>query len=713
MARACLLVVVWGSVTPAALAAERVVQLEKLTPGSPGLWQRIEFQVTWPEAYSNPYDPEEIAIALEIQAPSGKKIELPAFFNQPCEWQQVERGGRKTGWIYPQGRAGWRARFAPMEPGRHSVCAVARDRQGQARSAPLAFDCLTAPGRGFIRVSKTDPRFFEHDDGTPFFPIGQNVAFIGEGQYLDTERAATVFQKMASNGANFARVWACAEDWAMAIEARKSAWSRSWGGKPPLTPLPGATGAETNRLCLALDAARSGNVAVSPSHSVALRPGQSYRLTGQALTEASASLGIEFAQWPANEVVRSDSPGQWKAFSHSFVAGQSQRWLGEFRLQPAGSGRVWVRDLSLQEAGGGPELLWEADPNRPARGVMSQIDSAMLDRVVESAEKHGLRLQLCLLTRDLYRPFMGDDRSPAYVAAIKAASNFFRYAVARWGYSTHVFAWEYFNENDPNLPSERFHRELGDSLAAVDPFRHPRTTSGWGPAPRHWRHPQLDIADLHWYLRPVSKPDWRDEVAAILDRAALLRGHAPDKPAVLGEFGLADDKWGRSPYMAQDKAGHHFHNALWASAFAGLSGTAMFWWWETVDQNNLYAHYLPLARFLAEVPFTRARLRSATFQTARQSRALAWRAPNLALVWMHNPQAAWHTLVVEKKTPAVLSDDSLELDGLAEGRFQIEWWDTAKGEVSARDTASCAQGRLRLKIPPYSRDIACRATLIE
>ena len=38
-----------------------------------------------------------------------------------------------------------------------------------------------------------------------------------------------------------------------------------------------------------------------------------------------------------------------------------------------------------------------------------------------------------------------------YEQAIKDAKNLLRYAVARWGYSTAVVGWEYFNEQDPGL----------------------------------------------------------------------------------------------------------------------------------------------------------------------------------------------------------------------------------------------------------------------
>jgi hypothetical protein len=681
------------------------LELRPATPGPVGRYAKIEFNLEWSRQYSNPYDPDEVEVALEIKAPSGSTLLVPAFFHQPYEWLAVDRGGRKAEWFYPTGQPGWSARFAPAEVGPYSATAVVKDHAGLTRSKTIAFDSRPAPGKGFIRVSRDDPRFFEHEDGSPFFPIGQNVAFIGESQHLDTGKAATVFEKMAANGANFARVWACAEDWGMAIEARKSAWGRSWSWKPSFVPWPDQPGL-TNRLCIGLGGSKPTTVTLSPSHLLGLKPGLAYVLTGSLITEPGASLVVDLPLGPAPAALRSDSPLKWKAFSHTFTNGAGQRWLGDGRFRAVGEGRVWLRDLSLREAGGGPELLWEADPNRPSRGVYNQLDSFMLDRIVDSAGRHGVYLQLCLLTRDLYRPALGDPQSAAYQAAVTDAKKFFRYAVARWGYSTHVAAWEYFNENDPNLPSERFHRELGKYLERADPYHHLRTTSGWGPAPRHWSHPQLDIADLHWYLRPVSKPDWRDEVAAIIDRAALLRSYATNKPALLGEFGLADDKWGRSPYMPRDRQGVHFHNALWASAFSGLSGTASFWWWETLDQNDLYHHYRPLADFLAGVPFTRAHFQAVVLTTQKQSRVLAWRGRAQACFWLHNPQATWWNRVAEDKTVPVLREDSLLLTGLADGHYRLEWWDPQTGKVVSTRTVSSAAPGLRLELPPYASDLA-------
>jgi len=61
---------------------------------------------------------------------------------------------------------------------------------------------------------------------------------------------------------------------------------------------------------------------------------------------------------------------------------------------------------------------------------------------VEAAERHDIYLMLCLITRDLYMKDLSDPTSAEYERAIRDAKNLMRYAVARWGYSTHVGAWE-------------------------------------------------------------------------------------------------------------------------------------------------------------------------------------------------------------------------------------------------------------------------------
>src|SRR4030065_2204753 len=102
-------------------------------------------------------------------------------------------------------------------------------------------------------------------------------------------------------------------------------------------------------------------------------------------------------------------------------------------------------------------------------------------------------------------------------------------------------------------------------------------------------------------MRPETKEKFKDEVAVLIDKTRFLRENGPNKPVLIGEFGLATEKWGLSENMKQDKEGAHFHTSLWASAFAGGSGTAMFWGWDELDRQDGYGHYKPLAAIPRDV----------------------------------------------------------------------------------------------------------------
>jgi hypothetical protein len=697
-----------AGLNPQAYPAHQEIAVE-VAPQKAGKYEKLEFRIQVDSRYRNPNDPEEVDLSVTLDAPDGKQLTLPAFFCQQYERRKMPRGRGQASWMYPLGEPVWKARFAPMQLGTYRAVVTLKDRGGTRRSQTLQFECTPSDRKGFLHISRRDPRFFELSEGEPLFAIGQNLAFIGEGQYVNPAKAEEIFATLSRNGANYLRIWTCCEDWAMAVEARKSAWGRSWDWRPPIVPVPDAQGPQPPEKCLKLSSGDGATLAVSPSHDVALRPNTRYVLCAQVRTEAGARVRLTVGSSSLKEAVAS-APGQgWTRLSHEFQTGPNEFWLGRTAFRLEGQGTAWLKDLSLKEATGGPELLWEADVNRRIRGYYNPVDCFVLDELVEAARQRGIYLQLCLITRDLYMSSLKDPASPEYQQVIDDATNLLRYAVARWGYSTSVAAWEYFNEIDPNLPTDRFYTELGEYLERIDPYGHLRTTSTWAPSARDCRHPKLDIADVHFYLRPPDRKRLSDEVEAVLDRTRFLRQHAPGKPAHLGEFGLANEKWQPTPEMQQSDQVVDFHNALWASALSGSSGTALFWWWDRLDRRNAYPHYRPLADFLAGVPWTTAGLKptSATVSTA-QARLVGLQGQDRAYLWLFNPQAAWSGVVIDRRAPTPISGATVEVKDLAPGTYTVQWWDTSQGKVLKEVRRSPAAGVLRLEVPTFDRDIACR-----
>ncbi len=403
----------------------------------------------------------------------------------------------------------------------------------------------------------------------------------------------------------------------------------------------------------------------------------------------------------------------WRTFAEEFrtsdgTGANDYSPLRRTVLTLEGEATAWLADLSLKESDGGAELLWEAEVDRPVRGYYNPLDCFMLDAVVEAAERNEIYLMLCVLTRDLYMDSLSDPTSAEYERAIRDAKNFMRYAVARWGSSTSVGAWEYFNEMDPGKPTDRFYEEVGAYLDEIDVYHHLQTTSTWHPSARDCRLEALEIGQAHHYLRP-SEDDFKDEVGAIVEKAKFLREHAPSKPALIGEFGLATDKWGLSEWMKKDTEGVHFHNALWASALAGPSGTAMFWWWEQLDMQGAYRHYRPLSAYLSDVSF--AGLEPATANASDDRlRVLGYQGSNCAYLWLSNGEAAWWNLVVAERQPAQVENAMLTVENLTTGDYVVQWWDTRRGECFQTETVACEQSRLRVEVPAVRSDIACKIT---
>jgi hypothetical protein len=178
---------------------------------------------------------------------------------------------------------------------------------------------------------------------------------------------------------------------------------------------------------------------------------------------------------------------------------------------------------------------------------------------------------------------------------------------------------------------------------------------------------------------------------------------------LLAEFGLADEKWGLSPRMREDQRLEHFHNALWASSLSGLSGTAMFWWWEQLDRRDAYHHYRPLADFLKTVPFGTAGLEHEQRETTGSQKILAigLKGSRSAHYWLYDRNHSWeHGASLD--TESTVAGVVLPITGLPVGNYTAEWWDTWNGGVVHTEDVVISESGVELTAPVFSHDIACR-----
>jgi hypothetical protein len=183
-------------------------------PESVATWERFE---TWGAVQApgaNPFDPAQVQLTGEFEAPDGTAFEMPGFATRDYERELI------GGFEHLRARSGvyWSVRFTPDRPGVWRwrwVATVA----GETSASEWRSFTATAPApdrHGFLRVSPDDPRYLRFDDGAPYFAIGENLGWYdGRGSYAYD----AWLDRLAAEGVTYIRLWM--PSWAFGIE---------WGG---------------------------------------------------------------------------------------------------------------------------------------------------------------------------------------------------------------------------------------------------------------------------------------------------------------------------------------------------------------------------------------------------------------------------------------------------------------------------------------------------
>jgi len=126
-----------------------------------GIYEKLELLIRVNRRYNNPFDPEEVDMAVVLKTPGGGQMTLPAFYCQDYERRKLNQGRSRANWYYPVGNGTWKARFAPMRTGSYFATARLKDKTGTIQSESIRFDCVSSSRKGFLRVCEKDPRFME------------------------------------------------------------------------------------------------------------------------------------------------------------------------------------------------------------------------------------------------------------------------------------------------------------------------------------------------------------------------------------------------------------------------------------------------------------------------------------------------------------------------------------------------------------------------
>jgi hypothetical protein len=169
---------------------------------SPVVGTVIDMTITPAVNLGTRYDSGAAAAGIIViwATPSGVRINVPAFY---------VAGTPPT----------WHARFMPDRAGLWRAQAWERRAGRLVRAGPQrSVRVLAASGpSGYVRVSRANSAMLELGDGSPYFPIGPNLAWYTNDARAEYERR---FAALAHNGGNAARIWLA--PWSFAVEWRET-----------------------------------------------------------------------------------------------------------------------------------------------------------------------------------------------------------------------------------------------------------------------------------------------------------------------------------------------------------------------------------------------------------------------------------------------------------------------------------------------------------
>ncbi len=375
----------------------------------------------------------------------------------------------------------------------------------------------------------------------------------------------------------------------------------------------------------------------------------------------------------------------------------------------------------------------------------SMADATAFDQLMEDAEQHGIKLLLGIWIHDLLRDdphpwsgfydwesnpfnqltdatgFFGDSASWAY------QEKYYRYIIARWGYSSSVGMWHTVAEiNGTNAiydtlamtkEEEGWHYRINKFFQDNDPFRHPTTVSGSGGYEFGDGWDLTGSPQVHEYPWP------EDQIAGNAERIAAWTDqltHTYEKPCLVGEFGKSVYEEGKSESF--------LHNGIWAGLMSGACTTPLHWWGGQIAlQPENFSTFNPVmmeqltylqqfaeATHLAACNFASLYSAPDSLQPmltgVPEGRAYGLRGDSLHLCWVYQ---------IGETSNEDFSGVTVTYPELPAGRYAVSFYDTWNGEwinepdtIDTQPVGTDTTGRepepLSFTCPDFTGDVAMK-----
>jgi Domain of unknown function (DUF5060) len=261
--------------------------------------------------------------------------------------------------------------------------------------------------------------------------------------------------------------------------------------------------------------------------------------------------------------------------------------------------RVWMDHWD------GKNLDWPASGPTLPLGQLNLTVAQKWDGIVAAADQAGIHFQMTLQHHGQYSTTVDPNwqQNPYDITnnigstngfmsnpvqfftnaqAISLTQRKIRYAIARWGYSLSIMAWELFNEvqfTDAGQQGqwdivESWHNTMATFIRSQDVYQHLITTSS------DLTEPIWDEVDYY------THHDYPSDVISGLEDAPDISPSQPVRP----NYG-SESATNGTPQIGVDAP-------LWAGIMNGQSGSEDPWWWDSMDAENDYLYFRAVSDFI-------------------------------------------------------------------------------------------------------------------
>lgn len=176
-------------------------------PATVRQYEQLTIPVTVDGTFTNPFDPKQITVQAIIETPSGRIEKVAAFFAQ--DFEPVSPGPEQEILLPIKGNP-WKLYYRPRETGVHKVELFAEDPTGLKQTGAGSFTAIASDARGYLRKSTVEPRFYEFDNGEPYYGRGPSgwfrgsrFLFGGNIRWVPYKMMDEYYDRKQANGSNF------------------------------------------------------------------------------------------------------------------------------------------------------------------------------------------------------------------------------------------------------------------------------------------------------------------------------------------------------------------------------------------------------------------------------------------------------------------------------------------------------------------------------